>query len=278
MSTQQSSESGPEAYTVRLAAGDVELTVFPERGCRIGSLRIGGTELLRQGADHGSFPMVPWCGRTDRGRFRNGGVPHQLPVNSPPHAIHGTGRDTAWRTDSVTGTSATFSFALTDPWPYPGRVSQTFALSPDELTLTLGVEAHDDSFPAQAGWHPWFLRNLGDGGSDVRLSFTAEWQEERGPDHLPTGRRIAPQPGPWDDCFGMPAGVHVTLHWPGQMELTVSSRTEWVVVYDEQPESVCVEPQSGPPNGLNTAPRLVTPIEPLEIATTWSWRRPDTGD
>ena len=29
---------------------------------------------------------------------------------------------------------------------------------------------------------------------------------------------------------------------------------------------MCVEPQTGPPNGLNTLPRLVTPIEPLESA------------
>ncbi|GDY64584.1 hypothetical protein SAV14893_039770 [Streptomyces avermitilis] len=70
----------------------------------------------------------------------------------------------------------------------------------------------------------------------------------------------------------MPDGVHVTLSWPGQLELTVASREEWVVVYDEQPEAVCVEPQTGPPDGLNTRPRLVTPIEPLEATTTWTWR------
>ena len=40
------------------------------------------------------------------------------------------------------------------------------------------------------------------------------------------------------------------------------------MVYDEQPEAVCVEPQSGPPNGLNTAPRLVTRIDPLETSAT----------
>ena len=68
----------------------------------------------------------------------------------------------------------------------------------------------------------------------------------------------------------MPDGVDVTLTWPEQLELKVASRAEWVVVYDEQAEAVCVEPQSGPPNGLNTHPRLVTPIEPLEIATTWT--------
>lgn len=71
----------------------------------------------------------------------------------------------------------------------------------------------------------------------------------------------------------MPDGVEATLTWPGQLELTVSSPAEWVVVYDEQAEAICVEAQTGPPNGLNTAPRLVTRIEPLEIAATWSWRR-----
>ncbi|MFJ8753997.1 aldose 1-epimerase [Streptomyces sp. NPDC102441] len=255
----------------RLTAGDVELTVDPVNGCRISSLRIGGTELLRQGERYGCFPMVPWCGRTENGLFRNGGEPHQMPLNSPPHAIHGTGRDTSWKPARQGDSEAAFFYDLADPWPYEGRVTQSFELTEDSLTLSLGIETYGDSFPAQAGWHPWFLRNLG--GQDVGIGFDAAWQEERGDNHLPTGRRIDPTPGPWDDCFGMPDGVDVKLTWPEQLELTVKSRDEWVVVYDEQAEAVCVEPQSGPPNGLNTAPRLVTPIEPLEITSTWSWVR-----
>ncbi|WP_242587538.1 aldose 1-epimerase [Streptomyces sp. MST-110588] len=276
---------------VRLAAGDAELTIHPDNGCRIASLRVGGRELLRQGAKYGCFPMVPWCGRIEHGRFRNGGEVHQMPLNSPPHAIHGTGRNLAWKTARASATSAAFTYDLADPaapWPYPGTVTQLVELAADgsSLTLTMGVETYADSFPAQAGWHPWFVRNLDadeaaggatgggteDAAGDVRIDFAAEWQEERGADHLPTGRRIVPTPGPWDDCFGMPQGVDVTLTWPGELELKVTSRAEWVVVFDEQPAAVCVEPQSGPPNGLNTMPRLVTPIDPLEISTTWSWR------
>ncbi|MBB4982147.1 aldose 1-epimerase [Streptomyces sp. SFB5A] len=257
----------------RLTAGDAELTINPDHGCRIESLRIGGTELLRQGERFGSFPMVPWCGRTENGRFRNGATTHQLPVNAAPHAIHGTVRDRAWKTARTSETEAVFTCELGDPWPYPGRVTQIFELAEDSLTLRFGVEAYDDSFPAQAGWHPWFLRNLGRDGQDVRIDFTPAWQEERGEDHLPTGRRIDPLPGPWDDCFGMPDGVDVTLTWPEELELKVASRAEWVVIYDEQEEAVCVEPQSGPPNGLNTLPRLVTPIDPLEVESVWTWRR-----
>jgi aldose 1-epimerase len=265
--------------SIRLVAGDAELTISPANGCRISSLRIAGTELLRQGERYGCFPMVPFCGRIEHGQFRNGGALHQLPLNSPPHAIHGTGRDAAWRTARAAGSEAAFTYDLAEPWPYSGRVTQTFELAEDSLTLALGVETYDTSFPAQAGWHPWFLRNPGDGAggeaaeSSARLDFTPAWQEERGADHLPTGRRITPLPGPWDDCFGMPDGVDVTVTWPGRLELKVTSRAEWAVIYDEQQEAVCVEVQSGPPNGLNSLPALVTPVEPLEVAATWSWRR-----
>ncbi|MFB6634185.1 aldose 1-epimerase [Streptomyces sp. NPDC056362] len=257
----------------RLTAGDAELTIDPENGCRIESLRIGGTEVLRQGERFGSFPMVPWCGRTENGRFRNGATTHQLPVNAAPHAIHGTVRDRAWKPARTSATEAVLTCELDDPWPYKGLVTQVFELAEDSLTLRFGVETSDASFPAQAGWHPWFLRNLGQGGQDASIAFAPAWQEERGENHLPTGRRIDPLPGPWDDCFGMPGGVDVTLTWPGELELRVASRAEWVVVYDEPEEAICVEPQSGPPNGLNTLPRLVTPIDPLEVEATWSWRR-----
>lgn len=143
---------------VRLSVGEAELTVDPGHGCRISSLRIGGAELLRQGERYGCFPMVPWCGRTGNGEFRNGDVLHRLPLNSPPHAIHGTGRDTSWQPASTAAElaegRAAFYYDLADPWPYRGRVTQTFELTGEALTLGLAVETYGDSFPAQAGWHP----------------------------------------------------------------------------------------------------------------------------
>ncbi|AQT73541.1 MULTISPECIES: aldose epimerase family protein [Streptomyces] len=257
--------------STQLSAGGTEVTVDQENGCRISSLRIDGTELLRQGPRYGCFPMVPWCGRMKDGRFHDGATVHQMPLDHPPHALHGLGRDVPWRPAGATATEAAFTYDLVDPWPTPGRVTQVVTLTEDSLTLTMGVETYGDSFPAQAGWHPWFLRNLG--GRDVEIAFDPAWQEERGADHLPTGKRTDPAPGPWDDCFGMPDGVDVTLTWPGALELRITSRSEWVVVYDQEDEAVCVEPQSGPPNGINTAPRLVTPVDPLEVSTTWTWRR-----
>jgi aldose 1-epimerase len=255
---------------ITLTAGDAEAIVRPGNGGRVAGLRVGGLELLRQGERFGCFPMVPWCGRIRDGRFRDGAVVHQMPLSAPPHAMHGTARDGVWRTARTSADEAVMTYDLVDPWPYPGRVTQAVTLTGNALTLTMSVETYESSFPAQVGWHPWFNRNLG--RDDVRIDFQPAWQEERGEDHLPTGHRIDPKPGPWDDCFGMPGGVDVTLTWPGQLELRVTSPVEWVVVYDEQQAAVCVEPQTGPPGGLNTLPRLVTPLEPLEATTTWTWR------
>jgi aldose 1-epimerase len=276
------------ASPVQLTAGDAEVSVLPADGCRVGSLRLAGTELLRSGQDAearaggvfatGSFAMVPWAGRVDRGRWRNGQVDHRLPIDMPPHAIHGTGVRTAWSLASApTSDTAAFYYDLTDPWPYAGRVTQLFELTPESLRTTLSVETAADSFPAQVGWHPWFRKRLRPDGPEARLDFAPAWQEQRGDDHLPTGRRIDPLPGPRDDCFGLPDGVAATLVWEGELSLEITADVDWLVVYDEQRDAICVEPQSGPPNGLNTAPRLVTRVDPLEASTTWSWRGPLAG-
>lgn len=153
MATDETPDGRDDEHAVQLEAGPARLTILPDLGCRVGSLTVGGVELLRQGPNFGSFPMVPWCGRTRDGQFRNGGVLHQMPRDAGPHAIHGTGRHVAWHTaPGATGGSACFYYDLAEPWPYKGRVSQRFELSEDRLDLTMSVETTDDSFPAQAGF------------------------------------------------------------------------------------------------------------------------------
>src|SRR3954471_18348424 len=113
---------------VTLRAADAELVVDPERGARLASLRVGGVEVLRQGERYGAFVMAPWCGRADQGRFRSGGELYQLPLDSGPHAIHGTVRDAAWSTLRHDEHSAAFTCGLSDPWPWEGSVTQILEL------------------------------------------------------------------------------------------------------------------------------------------------------
>ncbi|MFC4376161.1 aldose 1-epimerase [Nocardia halotolerans] len=256
---------------LELTAADVTARISPCLGGRLTGLVIGGTELLRQGDRYGSFPMAPWCGRLRDGRFTVDTNVHQLALNAPPHAIHGTVRSGAWEVTQASRTRATLVRSLAGPWPFAGQVLQRFELSEHALTMEMEITSEADRFPAQAGWHPWFLRRPRPDIADVGVAFEPAWQEERGADHLPTGQRIPPRPGPWDDCFAMPGGVDVVLEWPPLLRLRIRSPERWVVLYDEQVEAVCVEPQSGPPNGLNTMPRFVTPADPLRTETVWTW-------
>src|SRR5262245_49094624 len=86
---------------IELEAGDALMTVHPSAGGRIGSLEVAGTSLLRDDSAVGAlmwgcYPMVPWAGRVRHGEFAFDGVQYRVPVNLPPHAIHGTAFERTW--------------------------------------------------------------------------------------------------------------------------------------------------------------------------------------
>jgi len=73
---------------------------------------------------------------------------------------------------------------------------------------------------------------------------------QRGENGLQNGKFMTPTPEPWDDCFVDVKGTPSVL-WPGAARLTVESDAPYWVVYTEDPEGVCIEPQSAPPNASN---------------------------
>jgi aldose 1-epimerase len=246
---------------IELHAGNARAVIDLVRGGRLASLTVDGLDLLLPRSDDpmrwGCYPMAPWAGRVRLGRFRFAGQEHSLPLDMPPHAIHGTTYTRAW-TDEGGGR---LSISLGDAWPWPGRAVQQLTLFEDALEMILEVHADEEPFPASLGWHPWFPRRLTRGGAaEIQLDAAAMYQRDDG--HLPTGELVPPPPGPWDDCFTRlrrPPGVR----WPGALEITLQSDLEHVVVYDEPEHAVCVEPLTGPPDALNLAPRMVTPGTPL---------------
>ena len=272
---------------VILRAGAAEAMVEPGAGGRIAALRVDGLDLL---VTHGygplawgAYPMVPWAGRLRDGILRWDGAEHRLPTHLiPPHAIHGTLVETAWEMVSPAGAAAArtgvvLEAPLGPPWPFGGRAVHRVALAADSLTATLEVHADDRSFPAIVGWHPWFPRTLrgpaGPAGGPVEIDLRAVGMLRRGEDGLPTGAVDPVPPGPWDDCF-----VGVTsppvVRWPGALEIALESDAAYWVVYTEHTDGVCVEPQTGPPNGLNTGEfTLVEPGRPLTASMTLRWRR-----
>ncbi|MBV4412829.1 aldose 1-epimerase [Enterobacteriaceae bacterium YMB-R22] len=271
---------GPLASGVVLENACLKVVIHPEDGCRITSLTAFGQELLRQwhparrAFQYGSFPMIPWVGRMAGATLMFNDKRYAMPANKPPFAMHGMACFAPWRLSERSQTHAQFDFQLDTPWPWRGRVSQRFSLEADALALSLTVETDEKAFPAAAGWHPWFKKWCGplDKGKpeeSLQLSFSADWQERTGADELPDGKRIPPQPGPWDDTFGFRDSLAVTLTWPGKIQLTMTSSGNTLVLFDKQPDAACVEPLSGPPNGINTAPTLVSKGTPLTLTTRW---------
>ena len=270
---------------ITLQAGMAQLDLAPEAGGRIASLTVHGLELLvteQQATDAlgaapgpfgwGIFPMAPWAGRIRRGRFAFQGRTYQLPVNFPPHAIHGTLAEVGAEGTELIGTSdAVLTWPLEPPWPFAGHASQSVTLTPDGLTLTMEITA-SEAMPVTCGWHPWWSRRLSR-GEPVELDFAPTGMYRLDDDGIPTGELGAPSPGPWDDCFPMPAAP-VRLRWPGAIEVTLDTGCAEVVVFNKRPYGVCVEPQTGPPDAVNLGIHC-TVLGPGDVMATrahWAWR------
>ncbi len=250
-----------------LDAGDAVVEVSPALGGRVAALAVAGTDLVvRRSPDAdalswGCFPMVPWAGRIGDARFDFAGYTVELEANFGPHAIHGTAFDTPWDVLDEGRDHCELGCALR--WELGGRAHQHLQLLPAALVCVLSVVAGDRSMPATIGWHPWFVKPDRD-----QLLFEAMY--ERGADHLPTGRLVAPTPRPWDDCLVRP--VRPLQLEIGGLTVTVASDADHWVVYDEPDDATCVEPQSGPPDAFRLgAATVLRPGEMLQRTMTISW-------
>lgn len=259
---------------VELVAGPARAVVDAAAGGRIVSLRIAGRELLANSGssvvEHGSFVMAPWAGRIRDGVLLVDGRTYRLPTDrTHPHAGHGLVMDRPWQVLQAVPDQARLRCELDARWPFPGYVVQDIVLLPDGLRQRVQVYADDHPFPVTIGWHPWFSRDIGD-GPPAQLAFEAAGMLRRDQTGIPDGTVIPIPEGPWDDCFTR-VRWPVLITWPGRLALRITADTDYLVVYDERPGAFCVEPQSGPPDGPNTAPVIARPGSPVTADTEWAW-------
>ena len=264
-----------------LEVGDVRLDIDLTRGGRAIRWDVGGYSVLAHHGDaheeNGMYPMAPWAGRLrDNAVSHRGGV-HALEPSYGPWAIHGLalGAPAEILEDEGDAESARLVLRVDhDPgWPWPMAIDVVWELTPRLLSTSIIVHAFEDEFPAVVGWHPWFRRRL-DSGAGVEWSVDADLLVERGSDHLPTGLLLPydEAAGPFDDAFHAPSGV-ASVRWPGALRIDIVNDSPWFVVFDQLPDAVCVEPQSGPPDGVNAG--LIEPIamaapgQPHVLTTTW---------
>ncbi|HEY3293320.1 MAG TPA: hypothetical protein VGJ85_06805 [Candidatus Nanopelagicaceae bacterium] len=229
---------------------EFQVAIDLDQGGRIASLKWRDMEFalpFNGGArGWGWHSMVPWAGRIRNGIIKNPlGEEFQLPTTfDPPHALHGFGYVSSWR-EIGPGRSL-----LELPVPYGGAtVEQKIEVLDDAVRWSLEYEPGACDLPAWIGFHPWFPRDLGRGGS-AEVDFSAAKMLERDSDGMPTGKLVEPSKQPWDDAFTQIRGIPAVV-WEDVARIDIECDSPWWVVYTEDPDAVCVEPQTAPPDAAN---------------------------
>lgn len=247
---------------ITLTSKNIRCTIDPQFGGRISSLMSFGRELLvtQNGETNpqkwGSYPMVPYAGRVRNGKFKFESTNHQLEINMAPHAIHGTVLDRSFNVIESSPTSVTMQIDLGSRFAYHGAVTQTVSVNDDVVNFELELATSDTRMPGQVGWHPWFAR-------PCRIETHFEKMYLRDEFGIPTGETISPPAPPYDDCF-TGSRRSPKIIFDDSITVTIDSDCSHWVVYDQTSHAICVEPQSGPPDGFNLEPFVITSSNPLK--------------
>jgi aldose 1-epimerase len=273
-----------EAPLLTLRQGDLELVVDVASGGAIRSFRDDGFDVLRTATGDlrdpiafASFPLVPFVGRIEHGRFSFEGRSYQLPLNfhPEPHAIHGDGWMSSWTVADQAQDHADLVFHHEHQWvPFRYRAWQRFRLAGGELQAEIGVRnTGDRAMPFGIGHHPYLDRRP---GTTLEADVDSVWLTDA--TKISTERTSIPQ---WADfrqeravaemtMDNMFAGLKgaATVRWPNEgrgVRIFGDQVLGHLIVYIPPGEdSFCVEPVSHAGNAINMLDRDDTGLKILQ--------------
>lgn len=246
---------------IEIGNENIRCLIDPKNGGRVASLIAFNRELLVTEAPQfniqqwGSYPMAPYAGRVRRGSFVFESKRHELEINLTPHAIHGTVLDRAFTVTKTSRQSVSMQIELGTRFEFAGSVEQVISVHDDTVTFEMTLKTKAEKMPGQVGWHPWFAR-------PCRIETNFAQMYVRDADGIPSGEKITPPGGPYDDCF-TGSQIAPKIIFDDSITVQIESDCSHWVVYDQPTHAICVEPQSGPPDGFNLEPFVVTPDKPL---------------
>lgn len=248
------------------ADGGVRVILAPALGASIAALSMHGRDVLRPADSSardpeamGCFVMAPWVNRIADGQFDWDGRPVHLPINAPPHAIHGDVWRRPWRLHTQTDDQAVLEVTGGGgsrgwPWRYRARLAVTVTASAVRLALTLTNEDAVD-MPAAVGLHPYFTANAA-----TRLQFVARHIFAPDARTLPTP--AAPIPTALDFTAARPAlgcgADHGYGGWDGAAMIGATQLAAEGCAYlqlyaPRESDFLCLEPQTAPANAPHLA-------------------------
>ncbi len=134
------------------------------------------------------------------------------------------------------------------PWPTTGVASLHYELLPGGIRTTLSWDDGTDAAVLD-GPAPVVSPTSRRRRRRRRSTSSLTSMVERGADALPTGRLIAPHPGRGTTA-STSSGRPRADAGPARSRSALTSSTPWWVVYDIPDDTVCVEPQTAPPDAF----------------------------
>lgn len=222
-----------------------------------------------------SYLLAPYSNRLRDGRFLFEGRAYQL-RSAEKHALHGDACHRPWRVDEVSPTRVRLALETRDfadfDFPFPFRVEAVWALEGNALVASLELTNEGrERMPAGLGWHPYFVRALDGGASEVELEAKLPriYPGEPPVPMLPTGpprpvtaavdfSRARPVDVALDDCFAGWDG-RASIAWPRSGVVAIleaSDRCRHVVIYSPPGEPFfAFEPVTHANDGFNLLAR-----------------------
>lgn len=255
--------------TVSIARGKWQAEICPEWGGNLVCLSCGDRELLRTPKDLEEIknspvlygiPLLLPANRTENARFSFAGKEYALPLNEPlrNNSIHGALHSAAFQVERITENSVVTSLENTGEWyPFPFRITIEDTLSETGLTRDLTLENTGEvTMPYTLAYHIAFVEpsffaapvgkrylvneNFIPTGELAELS--EREQAYRG-GMAPDGNRVS---GFYTAC-----GDTVVI---GDYKMKLSRQFDHFVLFNGSGNEgfLCIEPQCGAVNGLNS--------------------------
>ncbi len=277
---------------IELRRGAARCTVHPDIGGSLSSWTAGKQQIFRTASPAAieradpfgmaAFPLLPFSNRIGDAEFHWAGKRHRLRANFPPepHALHGTGFESAWSVEAQEDGRLTLGLAHDpdDRWPFAFAALYRIHLETARLTLSLQVRnLADIAVPMGGGFHPYFQ------AAGAALDFNARnvWQKDA--DGLPAepappaaladfagGRAIAGCD--LDHCYDGWDGT-ARIRWAGKphgLDIAATTPLGTAVVYiPPGGDAFCFEPVSHVNNALNMNHTGLSPMQTVAPGERW---------
>lgn len=246
------------------------LSIDSDLGGRATQFIVNDLQVLAPAGDNplvgGWYLMAPWAGRLAKNSVSFNNKEYVQDINFQEWSIHGTSAFEPGDVQNITKDSVEIVHQTNKNWPVAATILQRWSVS-DKYVKCFAQIASEQEFPAQIGWHPWFLRKLSRGdNAKFGIEATAQYVKDENFITQELTKEIGIPP--FDDAFEVPTGKGF-IEWPNALRIDFQFDHTTFVIFDEPQDSFCIEPQTGAPNSINRAQHLVGPNKPLSACVKW---------